>query len=275
MRASLRIARPLCASVVLLLGGCDRMARSLYLSGCDRDIRNSTRTIETARDDAQRAAGCAQRGRAYSEKARYSRAFKLIPADEYGRLFSLAVKDHDHAVALDSGSAEAYFTRGQTYYDRAALEEPMDAKPWFERAAADFKKFVERDGRHYLAWDRLGLVHLTTGELDQAIGDFTQEMALNPQGRARLSDAYCIRGSAYQKEKKYDASIADYEKAIEIGATADGCSCEPYNPLVGLYCGESRQYDKGWEVVHKAQKSRRWIAPELLEKLKKDSGRND
>jgi hypothetical protein len=89
MRASLRVARPLCASVVLLLGGCDQMARSWYLSGCDRDIKNFTQAIESARDDAQRAAAYAQRGRAYSEKARYSRAFKLIHADEYGRLFSL------------------------------------------------------------------------------------------------------------------------------------------------------------------------------------------
>jgi tetratricopeptide (TPR) repeat protein len=275
MGASLRIARPLCASVVLLLGGCDRVARFLYLSGYDRDIKNSTRAIETASDDAQRAAGYAQRGRAYSEKARYCRSFKLIPADEYGRLFGLAVKDHDQAVALDPGSAEAFFSRGQTYYDRAALEDGKDAKPWFDQAAADFKKAVERDARHYMALDMLGLVHEQTGELDKAISDFTQEMALNPLGRARLADAYCARGSSNHKEKKYDAAIADYEKAIEIGATADGCSCDPYNPLVALYDGVSRRYDKGWEVVHKAQKSKRWIAPELLEKLKKDSGRNN
>jgi tetratricopeptide (TPR) repeat protein len=88
-------------------------------------------------------------------------------------LFRLAVKDHDQAIALDPGSAEAYFSRGQTYYDRAALEDGKDAKPWFDLAAADFKKAVERDGRHYMALDRLGLVHVSTGELDMAIGDFT------------------------------------------------------------------------------------------------------
>lgn len=144
-----------------------------------------------------------------------------------------------------------------------------------EPAAADFKKAVERDGRHHLALDRLGLVHMSTDELDMAIGDFTQEMALNPLGRARLADAYCIRGSSHHKEKKYDAAIADYEKAIDIGVTADGCSCDPLNPLVTFYDGGSRQYDKAWEVVHKARKSKRWIAPELLERLKKDSGLND
>jgi tetratricopeptide (TPR) repeat protein len=274
MRTSFRITSSLCASAVLLLWGCTRISQYLYLSGYDRDIKNSTRAIEAARDDVQRAAGYAQRGSAYSEKARYCRAFNLIPTDEYGRLFGLAVKDHEQAVALAPGSAEAYYSRGRTYYDRAALEKGKDAKPWFDFAAADFTKAVERDGRHYMAWDMLGLVHSSTGEWDMAISDFTQEMALNPLGRARLADAYCERGFSRQREKNYGPAIADYEKAIEIGTTADGCSCDPYNPLVAYYDGESRQYDKAWEVVHKAQKAKRWIAPELLESLKKDSGRN-
>jgi tetratricopeptide (TPR) repeat protein len=283
MKASLKIAGLLCASVLLFLAGCDRMARSWYLSSYDRDISSSTRAIETARDNAHGAAAYAKRGSAYSEKARYSRAFKLISADEYERLFGLAVKDHDQAVALDPASAEAYYIRGQTYYDRAALEVVVNGvlvgsdatrKAWFDPATADFKKAIERDGRFYLAWDRLGLIHETTGELDQAISDYSQEMALNPLGRTRLADAYCARGSSHPKEKKYDAAIADYEKSIDTGATADGCSCDPYNPLLGLYA-EGRRYDQGWEVVHKARKSGKWIAPELLDRLKKESGRSN
>jgi len=52
-------------------------------------------------------------------------------------------------------------------------------------------------------------------------------------------------------------------------------ACDPYNPLVGLYDSVSREYDKSWEGVHKAQKSKKWIAPELVEQLKKHSGRNN
>ena len=220
---------------------------------------------------------------AYSEKARYSRAFKLISAGEYDRLFGLAVKDHDQAVALDPVSAEAYYSRGQTYYDRAALEVVEDGvlvgsdaarKAWFDPATADFKKAIETDGRHYLAWDRLGLIHETTCELDQAISDYSQEMELNPMGRTRLADAYCTRGSSNQKEKKYDAAIADYEKSIDTGASADGCSCDPYNPLFGLYA-QDRRYDQAWGVVHKARESGKWIAPESLDRLKKESGRSN
>jgi hypothetical protein len=87
-----------------------------------------------------------------------------------------------------------------------------------------------------------------------------------------MSDFVLVSGT---RQSSSSSVCADYEKSIELGATADGCSCEPHDPLVALYVGVSRQYDKGWDVVHKAQKFKIWIAPELLEKLKKDSGRNN
>src|SRR5579862_8533416 len=281
MKASLNIAGPLCVSVLLLLGlllgGC---GPSYFLASYERDISSSTRAIETARDDADRAAAYTKRGSAYSEKARYSRAFKLISPDEYARLFGLAIKDHNQAIALDPASAEAYYWRGQTYYERAVLEVVVNGllvgtdagrKAWFAPAVADFKKAIERDGRHAQAWDMLGLSHETTGELDEAVGDYSQELALNPKlGRLRLADAYCERGGARQKERK-DAAIADYEKSIDTGASADGCSCDPYNPLLGLYTRD-RQYDQAWGIVHQARSSKKWIEPELLDGLKKESG---
>jgi len=278
MKTSLKVVA--LASVLISLGGCNRIDHELYLRSYDRDISSASKAIETASDDVHRAEAFAKRGSAYSEKARYSRAFKLISTDEYDRLFGLAVKDHNQAIALDA-SAEAYYTRGVTYYDRANLDAVVDGrlvgseadrKAWFAPAAADFKKAVERDSQLYMAWDRLGLIHETTGELDQAIDDYSQEMRLNPLGRSRLADAYCTRGSSNPRDNQYDAAIADFEKSIDLGANADGCSCDPYNPLLTLYTN-SRQYDQAWKVVHKAQKSKKWIAPESLEKLKRESGR--
>jgi tetratricopeptide (TPR) repeat protein len=269
------------ASALLFLAGCTRIARTFYLSSYDRDISSATKAIEGARDNAQRAEAYSKRGSAYSEKARYSKAFKLISADEYDRLFGLAVKDHDQAIALDP-SAQAYYTRGITYYQRADLDAVVDGrlmgseadrKSWFAPAIADFKKAVEKDNQLYMAWDNLGLSHEMAGALDQAISDYTQEMVLNPLGRARLADAYCTRGTSYQKEKN-EAAIADLEKSIELGATADGCSCDPYNPLLWRYT-DGRRYDQAWGLVHKAQGSKKWIAPEMLDRLKKESGRSN
>jgi tetratricopeptide (TPR) repeat protein len=266
------------ACLVLVLAGCGRMMQSVYLSGCDRDIRNAAHAIESAHDDVERAKGYSKRGSAYSEKARYSRLYKLIAEDEYERLFKLALNDHGQAVALDHGSAELYLNRGQAYYDRATLEwlEHNDGKRWFDSAAADFETAIQKDARDYMAFDRLGLVHQQNGEPEKAIEDYTKEMALNPLGKARLTDAYCTLASHYHGLKKYDAAAADYRKSIEFrGGADDGCACDPYEPLVALYTVETRQYDEAWEVVHLAQRSKKPLSPELIERLKKDSGRRD
>ena len=277
MKSFSNLVGPLCVSVALVLAGCSPLERY------EHDISSSTRDIESARDDIHRAAAHSQRGSAYSEKARYSRAFKLIPSEEYERLFRLAIQDHQQAIALDPASAEAYYSRGRTYYDRAVLETVVNGtlvgteasrKAWFAPAVADFQKAIEKDAKHSEAWDMLGLTHETTGELDQAIADYSQEMTLNALGRSRLAVAYCERGDSHQKDKQLDAAIADYEKSVDFGATPDGCSCDPYNPLLALY-SRSRRYDQSWAVVHRALKAGKWVAPDLLEILKKESGRSN
>src|SRR5262249_57894651 len=87
-----------------------------------------------------------KRGRAYGEKARLSRGRKLIGLEEYGRQFRLAVRDHDQAAALAPNDAEVYLNRGMTVYWRAAptppdgMEPEASAKPWLDRAEADFAR---------------------------------------------------------------------------------------------------------------------------------------
>lgn len=153
----------LCGLVMLaslaMLAGCVEVGPTMFLRGRDNDIKESTQAIETARDDGQRAKAYSSRGIAYSEKARYSRAFKLTSDDEYERVFDLAIKDHDQAVALNPGNAEVYFNRGQAYYDRGNLDltENKGGKSWFDAAASDFEKATEKDPKNYLAFDRLGL----------------------------------------------------------------------------------------------------------------------
>jgi len=154
------IIAPWCASALLLFGGCGWGGPAYWQGKYDHDIEESTRAIATARDDTLRAQGHAARGRAYSEKARYSRSFKLISSEEYGRLFDLAVEDHDQAVALSPGDSPLYLSRGRTYYDRAVLEDRADprTRARFDLAKADFTRAIERDGRNGEAFDMRGLV---------------------------------------------------------------------------------------------------------------------
>ncbi|HXY41045.1 MAG TPA: hypothetical protein VEQ10_15340, partial [Vicinamibacteria bacterium] len=100
------------ALLLVLSAGCG-FGQAYWRAKYDRDIAEATKAITTARDDAARAQACTARGRAYSEKARYSRSFKLITTTEYARLFELAVADHDQAVSLSPGVAAPYLARGR------------------------------------------------------------------------------------------------------------------------------------------------------------------
>jgi len=246
-----------------------------WLAGNQREIDQSAQAIAAAQNDAARAQAHSARGRAYSERGRYSNTMKLISPEECARLFDLAIEDHDRAVALAPSDARVYLDRGLSLQSRAASLDPSDPKfrAWLDAAEAAFTATLERDGRNEQALDMRGLVHLQGGELDQAIEDFTQEMAINSKlGSLRLADAYCNRGLARHRENQTELAIADYEKSISVGVPADRCECQPDSPLASLYF-ESKQYDKSWEAVRRARQSGRSIAPELIDQLEKASGR--
>jgi tetratricopeptide (TPR) repeat protein len=267
------------ASLIAVVGCAD------FVSSRDNDIRDSTQAIEAARDDSQRAKAYSSRGVAYSEKARYGWITKQIPNEQYERLFDLAIKDHNQAVALNPNSAEVYFNRGQAYYDRGSQDfvyskEPWIVSPstkaWLDAAASDFEKAAEKDPKNDLAFDRLGLTYEEAGEEDKAVQAYTQELALNPYGKKRLADAYCFFGFRHQQQKEYAAAAAAYQKSTESGIADDkSCPYDPFENSVAIYTTETRQYDKAWEMVHQAQNMNRRIAPALIDRLKKDSGRTN
>jgi tetratricopeptide (TPR) repeat protein len=258
------------------VAGCD--GRAAFLGARDSEIEDSTQAIAAARDDGQRAKAYSSRGHAYSEKARYSRISKLIPSDEYERLFDHAIKDHDQAVTLDPGSAEVYFNRGDAYYFRGFLDavENQSGKTWFNAAASDFEKALEKDPQYNQALDLLGLSYEQAGEEDKAIRAYTQEMARDPFGKQRLADAYCSFGFRHQQEKEYAAAAAAYQKSVEFGVADDhSCPYDPFESGIAIYTTQTHEYDKAWEILHRAQEAGRKISPRVIERLKKDSGRTD
>jgi tetratricopeptide (TPR) repeat protein len=260
-------------NALLLSMGCARIASQFYLSHYEGEIRKAARAIEVAPDNARRASAYAERGSAYGEKARYLRALKLAPAGECNGIFEQAIKDHDQAVALDPENPEVYFQRGMTRYYIVALDPSGGSaamNAFYAPAKADFSKVIEKDPRNARAFEMRGVVEEATEEHDQAIADYERESALDPKvGRHKVADAYCNRGTFYLRNKQYDLAVPDFEKSIEIGSSSDGCDCEPYNPLVWIYLDQKRDAGKAQDVVCKAQASRKWIAPEYLEKLKR------
>jgi tetratricopeptide (TPR) repeat protein len=249
---------------------------AMACSACDmvevyqREIDRASRAIESAGTDAARAAAYADRGRARSNMARLSMVRKQIDRDEYLRLFTLAVEDHDRAVSLAPAEARMYLERGLTYYDRAAQVDGVDPDraPWFDATRADFTAAVERDPKLAIAYDYRGLVNEQTDRFDEAVADYTHEMALDPRlGKLRLADLYCTRGQAHMREHNFELAAALLEKSVELGGHGDGCSCDPYNSLAYLYIDATAQYDKGRDLARRALASGHMIAPEYLARL--------
>jgi hypothetical protein len=85
----------------------------------------------------------------------------VTPIREYDRLFDQALRDHEAAVRLDPRTAENFFARGLTYYDRAwavrqdTFGSPADERYW-PLAAEDFTKAIELDGAREQAFDMRG-----------------------------------------------------------------------------------------------------------------------
>ena len=284
VRESAKVSSPLRRFPLSSLAGLVSIASFLACIGCadflasrENDIRESNQAIEKARDDDQRAKAYSSRGVAYSEKARYSRITKRVSNAEYEGLFAFAIKDHNQAVALNPGNAEVYFNRGQAYYDRGAgdLVENKDGKSWFDAAAANFEKVIEKDPKNSRAFDMLGLTYEQNSQPDKAIQAYTREMALDRRlGKSRLATAYCYIGFQHQQQQELGAAAAAYQKSTEFGIADDkSCPYDPFGNSIAIFTTETHEYDKAWEMVHRGLKMGRLVAPELLVRLQKESGR--
>lgn len=272
-----RAAAALCSLLTLGSAGCEWLGRTYWLHKYERDATLATRAMERAGSAGERATHLAERGRAYSEKARYSMFAKCIGWADYERLFARAIADHDQAVALAPSQSDVYCQRGSTYYDRAGLtpDDRQARDPWLGRAEADFTRALERDPRNVQALDMRALSRQVRGDWDGAITDLTRSLNLDPSGSFRLMEAYCERGQLRHRRKDVAGAIADYEQSIMVGGggPSDGCSCDPYAPLAYAYFEDAQQIDKAWSTIRRARAGRHWIPPELVDKLSKASGR--
>ena len=64
-----------------------------------------------------------------------------------------------------------------------------------------------------------GIAASEKGEVELAIEDYTEAIALNPE----FAEAYYQRGLAYSKKGEIERAIEDYTKAIAIGSRLFRC----------------------------------------------------
>jgi tetratricopeptide (TPR) repeat protein len=264
--------------LVLALGG---GGPALHLHGYQQQIDDGTRAIAAATTDPARVAGYLQRGRGYAEIVRYRHVMRSVDAAEYVRLYQSAMQDLDAAVRLDPNSVETLNARGLTHFEHnwTAAENKFESGDAVEillvRAKADFTAAIDRDARNQTALDYRGMTNEKLGDYIAAIDDYTRVSAVDPRlGQLRLANLYCQRGGTWIRDKQYAKAAADLELSISLEANADACKCDPYSQLLWTYFEGLGDLDKSWALVHRAQGNRRWLMPELVEKLKAASSQN-
>jgi tetratricopeptide (TPR) repeat protein len=99
-------------------------------------------------------------------------------------------------------SAEAYYTRGVSRYERGG----------YEAALADHTRALGIDPRAARAYNNRGNAHAALGRYEQAVSDFTAAVSLEPE----LAEAWFNRGNAFRSLGRPHRALADYTRAIRL-----------------------------------------------------------
>jgi tetratricopeptide (TPR) repeat protein len=85
----------------------------------------------------------------------------------------------------------------------------------FARAIEDLDEVIKLNDRFSPALSLRGWAHLKKGNLDMAIGDFTELAKSTPAA------GYLLRGRVFAKKGDWDRAIADYDQSAAVEATAE------------------------------------------------------
>lgn len=169
------------------------------------------------------------RGREYAAKSLIADAFNR--RDDGRRLRDNAIADFSAALSLKADDASVFIERGQNYH--------LDER--FDLAIADFSAALKLNNSPSTLVQRAAS-RRAKGAYDEAIADCTAALASEVR-EAGLDtwDIHNERGYAEFLAARYDAAAADFDKALELGASAhtDDVLWLPYQ-LAWLHVAHAR-----------------------------------
>ena len=114
-----------------------------------------------------------------------------------------ARKDHVESLRLDSSSASSHRFRGNLYlFDANEL-----------KATEEYRKAIEIDPKHGLAYATLGLLAARKGAFASAIEYLDKAIEFEPTSAA----AYVLRGQTRIQIETYEKAVEDFTAALELG----------------------------------------------------------
>jgi len=255
---------------------------------------NNAIKIDPSYIEAYLYRGLAYAGKNNPEQAivDYTKAIEINPKHEesyFVRGVAYAAKrDTDKAIADYSKAIEINPKYVQVYLNRALLY-IMSGNS--EKAIPDANKIIEINSSFAGGYYLRGLAYANKNNLEQAIADYTKAIEVNPQyaeayanrGLARAYSiiektkidpnspaAYVNIGIAYLDKTTFKLAVSDCDKALEISPQY----VDAYIIRAKIYM-LANDFDNAWANIHKAESLGGTIKPELLEELKKASGREN
>lgn len=116
----------------------------------------------------------------------------------------LAFNDYDKAIQLDPSYVDAYYWRGQLWFE---AEHP-------ERAIEDFTKVIQLTPANGAAYHSRGSAYYEMFNVDNAIADFTYVIENNLY--ERIFATYYNRAITYQLKDENTLALSDYAEALRI-----------------------------------------------------------
>jgi len=120
----------------------------------------------------------------------------------HARDFEAAIADFSEAIEIHSGLVKS---PGKNRH-RSNFKDQQKAE------IADDDRIIVADSFNALAYYNRGMAWQAKGDVDRALDDFNQAIAINP----RYRDAYLIRGRAWHSKGGFNRAIADYNQAMAL-----------------------------------------------------------
>jgi tetratricopeptide (TPR) repeat protein len=156
-------------------------------SSPEQRIEACSAVIATGRvDKADLATAFRNRGNAYDELGQNRHA----------------IRDYDHAIAINPNDAGAYNDRGTSYR----------ARELYALAIEDYDQAIRLNPTYAMALSNRCLAKAVLGQLEQGLADCNESLRLRPANAHTLA----ARGFAYLKLKRYAAALADYDVELRI-----------------------------------------------------------
>jgi protein O-GlcNAc transferase len=159
------------------------------------------------------------------------------------RLLDEALRSYERAIALNPKHADALHNRGIILWELnrpdqalASFDQAIQLKPkyldalynnrgialWglkrWREALDSFQKTIELNPNHLEAHNNCGAVFLEINQLADALASFNKAIALKPD----YVDAYLNRAKISTMERRFDASLADYDYLFRLDPTLPG-----------------------------------------------------